>query len=182
MLRQAVCAFTFLFAASALAALPDDQLIDEGSRKLEAGDARAAIDDFQHAQEKAPKDPRPHYLRGVAFQKLNDPAAAEEAFRKALALDPKLAEVRNELAALLTERKRYADAVKELKVALAQKPDLPEAWYNLGQALLAEKQCPDAIDAYRHVTRLQPNEADGWINLSVAQRKCKTLPEAQASA
>src|SRR3954453_7958837 len=89
MLKQATIVVLALACGTARAALPDDALVDSGSQKLEHGDAKGALDDFKHAAEKAPRDPRPHYLRGAALMKLNDAAGAEEAFRKALALDPK---------------------------------------------------------------------------------------------
>jgi superkiller protein 3 len=183
MLRQVLTLGLLLVALPLFAApLPSDALVDAGSRKLEAGDVKGALEDFKHAQEKAPKDPRPHFLRAVGLQKLGDPDGAERAFRQALALDPKLAEVRSELGALLTERKKFPEAVKELKAAIAAKPDLSDAWYNLGQALSAQKNCPDANEAFAKVTQLVPNEADGWINLSVSRRRCKQLQEAQAAA
>ncbi|HEX8953623.1 MAG TPA: tetratricopeptide repeat protein [Polyangia bacterium] len=162
--------------------LPDDALVDDGSRKLQAGDADAAIAAFTSAKQKAPKDPRPHYLTAVALQKKGDAAGAEKELRAALALDPKLAEVRNELGALLNERRRWGEATTELKRAVADKPDLGEAWFNLGQAAAMQKDCATALDAYAHATRLAPTDADGFINQSVAARKCEKLPEATAAA
>src|SRR5205823_6227324 len=105
--------FTQALALVLLLALPDDALIDAGSRKLESGDAKGALEDFRRAAEKAPKDSRAQYLRGAALEKLGDTSGAEQAFRKALALDPKLAEVHNELGTLLKGRGQIAEAEKE---------------------------------------------------------------------
>ncbi len=162
--------------------LPDDALIDDGSKKLQGGDADGAIAAFDKAKKQSPKDPRPHFLTGVALQKKGDAAGAEKELRAALGLDPKLADVRNELAALLTERRRFAEAVVELKRAVADKPDLAEAWFNLGQAAAMQKDCATSLDAYAHATRLSARDADGFINQSVAARKCGKLPEATAAA
>jgi tetratricopeptide (TPR) repeat protein len=164
------------------ASSPADGLVAEGSKALEAGDPKRALELFKQATEKAPKDPRPHYLSGAAHQALGDGKAAERAFRGALALDPQLAEVRAELGALLVEQRRFADAVVELKRATQERPELSEAWYNLGQAQLAQKSCPDALAAFKRVTELDANGVDGWINRSVAERRCKALEAAQASA
>lgn len=163
-------------------ASPADPLVAEGSKALEGGDAKRALELFKQAMEKAPKDPRPHYLSGAAHQALGDGKAAERAFRGALALDPQLAEVRAELGALLVEQRRFPDAVVELKRATQDQPTLSEAWYNLGQANLAQKACPDALAAFKKVTDLDANGVDGWINRSVAERRCKVLDAAQASA
>src|SRR5947209_5748571 len=88
MRRQATLLLVLLSTSARAAPIPDDALIDAGSRKLQDGDAKGAIEDFKHAAEKSPKDPRAHYLRGAALQKLDDAQGAEEAFKKALALDP----------------------------------------------------------------------------------------------
>src|SRR3954464_3594050 len=91
--------------------LPDDALVEDGSKKLQGNDADGAISSFAKAKQQAPKDPRPHYLTAVALQKKGDAAGAEKELRAALTLDPKLAEVRNELGAMLNERRRYAEAM-----------------------------------------------------------------------
>src|SRR5439155_25731 len=85
------------------------------------------------------------------------------------------AEVRNELGALLNERRRFADATVELKRAVADKPDLAEAWFNLGQAAAMTKDCATALDAYTHALKLSATDADGVINASVAARRCKRI-------
>jgi superkiller protein 3 len=175
MLKQAI------FVA-ALLLLPDDALIDDGSKKLQAGDADGALAAFGKAKRHAPNDPRPHYLSAVALQKKGDAAAAEHELRLSLTLDPKLAEVRNELGALLNERRRYAEALLELKRAVADKPSMSEAWFNLGQAALMQKDCATSLVAYAHATQLQPGDADGFINASVAARRCGKSAEATQAA
>jgi tetratricopeptide (TPR) repeat protein len=162
--------------------LPDDALVDDGSKKLQAGDADGAIAVFAKAKQQSPKDPRPHYLTAVALQKKGDAAGAEKELRAALTLDPKLADVRNELGALYNERRRWSEATTELKRAVADKPDLAEAWFNLGQAAAMQKDCATSLDAYAHAVKLAPSDADGYINQSVAARKCGKLPEATAAA
>ena len=142
----------------------------------------APLPRFEKAKQQSPKDPRPHYLTAVALQKKGDAAGAEKELRAALTLDPKLAEVRNELGALLIERRRWAEAATELKRAVADKPDLAEAWFNLGQAAAMQKDCATSLDAYAHAVKLAPSDADGYINQSVAARKCNKLPEATAAA
>jgi Tfp pilus assembly protein PilF len=182
MRKQALVVAALLVAAVAHAAAPDDALVDEGSQKLQGGDVAGALELFERAQKQSPRDPRPHYLAGVALQKKNDGVGAERELRAALMLDPKLPEVRNELGALLNERRRFADAVVELKHAVADKPDLGEAWFNLGQAALMMKDCPTSLDAYSRAVRLSPSDGDGFISQSVAARRCKKLDVATQAA
>jgi tetratricopeptide (TPR) repeat protein len=177
---------TLLLAAllavpAAAAPSPVDALVDEGGRKLEGGDLAGALDAFARAEKLAPRDPRPHYLRGAALQKKGDVAGAEKGFKEALALDPKLAEVRGELGALYTDAHRYPEAIAELRRAVAEKADLSAAWYNLGASYSAQQKCPEALDAYHRAIALEP-DAESYITYSVALRKCKKLPEATAAA
>lgn len=175
MLKQAILVGVLLL-------LPDDALVDDGSRKLQAGDADGALAAFDKAKKQAPRDPRPHYLSAVALQKKGDAATAEKELRAALTLDPKLSEVRNELGALLNERRRFGEAAGELKRVVAEKPDMAEAWFNLGQAAAMTKDCPTAINAYEHATRLSAQDPEGLINASVAARRCNKLDAATAWA
>jgi Flp pilus assembly protein TadD len=182
MLRQTFPLALFFAAATANAALPDDALIDSGSKKLQGGDADGALADFARAQKQAPKDPRPHFLSGAALAQKKDAAGAEREYRAALAIDPKLPEVHNELATLLMERGRNADAIAELKSAVAIKPDLAEGWYNLGKAALRDKNCAVAVDAFGRAAKLMPSDADTFIDLSTADRKCNQRDAALAAA
>src|SRR5262245_37881592 len=77
--------------------------LDMGQRKLERGDLAGALAEFSKAQQMAPKDPAPLYLRGAVYQKMKRIREAEADFRRALELDPKLTEVRTELAALYSD-------------------------------------------------------------------------------
>jgi superkiller protein 3 len=182
MRKQVIVAALALASATGQAAASDDALVDDGSRKLQSGDTAGALAVFGQAKKMAPKDPRPHYLSALALQKEGDATAAEREYRAALALDPKLADVRNELGALLLERGRFADAATELKAAVQQKPELGEGWYNLGKAAMRQKDCATAVDAFGRAAKLAANDVDTLIDLSGAQRTCKQPAEALASA
>jgi Tfp pilus assembly protein PilF len=182
MRKQVIVAALALASATAHAAASDDALVDDGSRKLQSGDTAGALAVFGQAKKMAPKDPRPHYLSALALQKQGDAAAAEREYRAALALDPQLADVRNELGALLLERGRFADAAVELKAAVQLKPELGEGWYNLGKAAMRQKDCATAVDAFGRASKLAAGDVDTLIDLSGAQRSCKQTAEALASA
>ncbi|MEM7001253.1 MAG: XrtA/PEP-CTERM system TPR-repeat protein PrsT [Pseudomonadota bacterium] len=81
------------------------------------GEAKAAI---ERILETNPDNPIGHNLRGALYLNDQDPAAAEQSFRKALELDPGFAPARRNLAALL-ESTQGADAAREVYAAgLAQ--------------------------------------------------------------
>jgi len=60
-----------------------------------------------------------HNLRGLIYMRLNEPALAEEGFRKALALQPNTATVQHNFGWMLCQQGRMADASAQFSAALA---------------------------------------------------------------
>ena len=161
---------------------PTEALIESGSQLIEAEDYGAALEKLGRAARLDPKDPRPHYLAAVAWEKRGDLPKAEKGFREALALDPKLADVRAELGALLQDLGRSEEAVTELKKAVQLQPDLGDAWFNLGQAELKRQRCADAETAFGRAAALKAGDPDPLIQRTVALRACKKPDEAVKTA
>lgn len=97
----------------------------------------------------------------------NNPGAAIEAFRKAVALDPANAPSVNNLALLLQAEQRFAEAADVLQQGLAVLPDVAELHYNL--AVISELYLLDLDQALNHYQRyraLTPEEdpkVAGWV-------------------
>jgi tetratricopeptide (TPR) repeat protein len=161
---------------------PGESLIAAASQQIEDGDYAGALEKLDRAARLEPTDPRPRYLAAVAYEKKGDAKTAERLFREALKLDPKLAEVRAELGALLHDQKRYDEAITELKAALRAKSDLGDAWFNLGQAQLATKRCVDAAQSFSRAAPLQPGQAEPYVQASIALRQCKKIDDALKAA
>jgi len=85
---------------------------------------------------------------GNARRAQREAAAAEQAYRRALAVDSRSADAANGLGVLLVESTDAADAVPWFERALAASPGLVEARLNLGIALQQAGQTPRAIEAY----------------------------------
>jgi len=58
----------------------------------------------------------------------------EALLKRALALDPGMAEAHLQLANLYSDQKKYPASIPEYLLALRRNPDLAEAHYRLGQA------------------------------------------------
>ena len=169
-------------------------LIELGTTRMSAGRYDEALKAFTDAVLRAPLEPKPLYLRGACYQKMNRLREAEADFRAALKLDPTGADdqsvkVRAELGAVLTDSGRAAEAIEVLELAVKAKPDLFESQYNLGVAHEALKHWPEAIAAYTRATKLKPtsespraNQADAQLNLAVALRRSGRVQDALGPA
>lgn len=94
---------------------------------------------------------------GNAENQLGRRPAAEEAFRKALELDPDSADALNNLAWLLYEDKRYEEAEPLARKAVLTKA--PDAWMRidtLARILGARGKCEEARMNFRHALEQVP--------------------------
>jgi tetratricopeptide (TPR) repeat protein len=161
---------------------PVESMIEAGSSKLEAGDADGALERFDKAARLDAKDPRPRYLSAVAWEKKGDNARAEKLFHEALTLDPKLADVRAELGALLLDEKKFDEATKELKASVAIDATQGDAWSNLGQAQLAGHHCADAAVSFGRAAAIVKDSPDPLLQQTLALRECKKPEDAVRAA
>lgn len=94
---------------------------------------------------------------GNTEMRLGESAAAEEAFRKAIALDPEAADTLNNLAWLLFEQKRLEEAEPLARRAVAIAA--PDPWLRLdtlGQILAARGACAEASATLRRAIAVVP--------------------------
>jgi non-specific serine/threonine protein kinase len=92
-------------------------------------------------------DPNPAYLQ-----------EADEASRKALELDPELAEAHVARGITLSLGKRFVDAQAEFEAAIRQNPGLYEAYYFFARACFAEGRKEEAARLYEEAWRVRPDD------------------------
>jgi len=103
------------------------------------------------------------YERGCELEG-SDTAAAEDAYRRALALEPSHAGALVNLGRLLHEAGDAVSAEEHYRRALAARPDDTTAAFNLGVALEDLGRDAQAIGAYERVVELDPEHADAHFN------------------
>lgn len=110
-----------------------------------------------------------HYLEGCRLDE--DDATmdrAEEAYRRALELDPSLSNALTNLGNIRF-RRGFAEEAEELyRKALAVDPSQPEAHYNLGFLYFESGEPELAADSFRQALAHDPAFADAHFNLAMA--------------
>jgi len=112
---------------------------------------------------------------GNAETHLGNRAAAEEAFRKALAIDATSRDALNNLAWLLYESKRYDEAESLARKAVAQKgPDPYIVLDTLARVLAAKGSCNEALTTFRAAIDAVPQshpDARGDLEKAMAEAR-----------
>ncbi|MFZ6875010.1 tetratricopeptide repeat protein [Undibacterium sp. Di27W] len=106
--------------------------------------------------------------------------AAESSFRLALELEPDLAEVHANLAWLLQQQKRHAEAGAAYQRACLLAPDNVQITLNYGVMLAQERRFAEAEQLYRQVLLQHPDSIFALCNLGVLL--ASTLHEIEAEA
>ena len=101
-------------------------------------------------------------------------------FRRALQIQPGLAQSHNNLGIALQDQGRLEEAVASYRRALALKPDYPVAYNNLGTALKEQRKLDEAADCFRRALQLKPDDLMACSNLANALREQGQLAEAAA--
>ena len=104
----------------------DEEAFSETARRATglwaAGTTKAAIQVLEAARRRFDKEARLHGLLGVLYRQTRQIAKAERALRRAIALDPKDALARADLAAVLEQRGAYAEALTTINRAASLRP------------------------------------------------------------
>lgn len=101
----------------------------------------------------------------------DDYDAALELCRKAVALDPTLAEAHKNMAITLCDRGRCEEALAPAREAVRLKPELDKAHYVLGKVLLGLGRYRDAVAEYREALRLNPEYDKAHYSLGLAYER-----------
>lgn len=115
---------------------------------------------FEAILEKFPDLAIVHAMAGLCSAKMDDAGGAIVSFRRAMEIDPSLAEPRMYLADLYYGRGRPDSAIEHYEAALARNPFLPEAHFRLAEALRKTEKTEAALEHYTTYTLLRPGDFD----------------------
>ena len=92
-------------------------------------------------------------------------SAAEEALRKALEIDPRLAKNHFFLGVALKSLGRYDEALERLRAAAGQYPRDRVVVNQLGRVLFLKREYGSAVEEFKKVLRIDPEDLQAHYNL-----------------
>lgn len=110
--------------------------LELASGYLENGQANVALDEIKQALIADPTFSDGFNLRGLVYMRLNDNRLAEDSFKRALALNPRDADVAHNYAWLLCQQARYAEGFGFFGQALGN-----PAYRGAAKSLMAQGVC-----------------------------------------
>jgi predicted O-linked N-acetylglucosamine transferase (SPINDLY family) len=159
--------------------------LNESLRQLEAlfqagryGEMEMLGRELQHHHAKAP---RLEYLLGSAALIQGRLRDALPPLRRAVQLDPRLAEAQFNLGFALEGLGRLDEALDAYRRTVAVAPQLAEAHNNLGNVLQKLKRHDEAVSAYQKALALRPEVAQYHMNRGDALRDLQRLEDADAA-
>ncbi|WP_257263153.1 type IV pilus biogenesis/stability protein PilW [Endozoicomonas sp. ONNA2] len=126
---------------------------------LQEGFSEKAIRPLERALEIEPYSAGVHGMLGMAYQRQGEDQLAEQAFSKALAIDPEASEIRNNFGAFLFTRNRLKDAYRQFELASQDVAysRRSRTFENLGIVALRMGQSSVAVDHFTRALRLNSN-------------------------
>ncbi|MBI5855819.1 MAG: tetratricopeptide repeat protein [Nitrospirae bacterium] len=105
---------------------------------------------------------------GQALLQLDDSGPAEEMFRSAIQIDPRLWRAHVFLGILYDSRRRHQEAIDAYRTALGLKPAHPDILNNLGMSYYLAGDFEQAIDSFQQALRAGADGARISNNLAMA--------------
>ena len=106
---------------------------------------------------------------GFAEEKQGHFVEAERAYRKALEINPALADAWNSLGNYLIRTSRNTEAEEALRQAVKHKPNFAPSWVTLGDVVMQRGDKVGAKEAFEIATKVDPTNAGGWFGLGVVR-------------
>jgi tetratricopeptide (TPR) repeat protein len=142
------------------------------------GQHNQVLNQVLQLQQQFPRSVNLFNIIGAAHKSLGKLEEAIEAYNKALAIKPDLAETYYNLGNALKDQGKLEEAVDAYNKAISLKPDLADAYYNMGNALKDQGKLEEAVDAYNKAISIKPDHAEAYYNMGIALKDQGKLEEA----
>lgn len=139
-------------------------LNSRGNERLEKGDVKGALDDFNRAIAVQPEHSRAWANRGTLYFKEAAPLAALKDFNKALSLDPENPRILNNRGLLSDAIGKPEEALEDFNKAITLEPRFAEAFNNRGMAFAKLGKWEDALKDFNKALEISPSNIKTYTN------------------
>lgn len=160
----------------------NSQLTSDGIKAndlLQAGKPAEAAQIYRHMLEEKPDSAWTAYNLGLALEATHDMKGAEDALRRGIEIDPKLAKIRAELGQLQLTEGNVDSAQQWLQSALDLEPQLVEARGNLAMIYARKGDLKTADGLLRQALEDDPQYKEGHLNLGLILAQQGKMADAQ---
>ncbi|WP_413678888.1 tetratricopeptide repeat protein [Prochlorococcus sp. MIT 0916] len=142
-----------------------EQIINQAFKFHSQGNISEAAKYYQDFINQGFTDYRVFCNYGVILKNLNKSQAAEISYRKAIEINPDLAEAHSNLGNILRDLGKLQEAELSTRKAIEINPDLAEAHSNLGNILRDLGKLQEAELSTRKALKINPDYAEAHFNL-----------------
>ncbi|MFT4918112.1 MAG: type IV pilus assembly protein PilF [Zhongshania aliphaticivorans] len=136
---------------------------------------------LQYVEEKDKNNPETLEALALVFQNTGELEMAEKYYQRSIATAPKVSRVRNNYAAFLYARGRYAEAASQLEIVVQELlyEKRVEAFVNLGRCYMQLNELPKAEEAFKRAFLMQGDDANVLMSLAEVYFRMGRFAEAQ---
>lgn len=135
-----------------------------------SGHLGQALQAYEAALKLSPNETDIAHDLGRLAQQMGYLEIAEKLLLKYLAVEPGHVEATNNLACVLRDQKRYADAIEALRALIAVEPESPVLWNTLGTVLSDQGDMGTALTFFEEALRHDPDFAKARYNRANARQ------------
>jgi tetratricopeptide (TPR) repeat protein len=160
---------------------PQSKLTRSATRKLQLGDLKGALKDYNQAIAETPSNPDAYINRGIVQDELRQHKAAIADYTKAIALNPDQHLAYYNRANAQVQLKQYAKAIADYDKVLELEPEYAYAYANRGSAHLKAGHKAEAISDLKKASEIFASKSD-QKNVDRVERLLNTLSSATIPA
>jgi tetratricopeptide (TPR) repeat protein len=153
-------------------------LLRQANEAIDKTDFAAALDPLQKYIAQRPEEPYPHFQLGYAFAGLKRMEDAKVEFKRAIALDPKMAAAYLNLGLVLIDGEPAA-AAEAFRHAAELQPTESKPRFLAGFCLEHAGKLPDAAEQYRAALALSPQNYEAHFALGRVELRMGDAPGAE---
>jgi tetratricopeptide (TPR) repeat protein len=140
--------------------IPQSKLTRSATRKLQLGDLKGALKDYNQAIAETPSDPDAYINRGIVLDELGQHQAAIADYTKAINLKPDRHLAYYNRANAQVQMRQYSKAISDYDKVLELEPEYAYAYANRGSAHLKAGQKAEAIGDLKKASEIFAGKSD----------------------